>query len=239
MKPVRIVCGTRHSQADFLAKTALGRSLVIHQHMNPVDVTLFPENRRGLAEIYNIAIEQSRGNPALLVFVHDDVHLLDFHWSRNLREGLQTFDVIGAAGNTRVVPGHSSWAFVDEQLKWDDMRYLSGVVGHGKTYPCPLSNYGAPGQRCKLLDGLLLAADSERLLESGARFDEQFQFHFYDLDFCRTADEKGLSLGTWPMSVIHESNGAFNTQAWRDGYRRYTGKHAQREAAAAAAGLAQ
>ncbi|WP_118181878.1 glycosyltransferase [Paraburkholderia phosphatilytica] len=230
MKPVRIVCGTRHSQADFLAKTALGRSLIAHQKLNPVDVCLFPENRRGLSEIYNTAIEQARGNPAILVFIHDDVHLLDFQWSQNLREGLKSFDVIGAAGNTRIVPGHSSWVFINDRLTIDDRSKLSGAVGHGKGFPCRLANYGAAGQRCKLLDGLLLAVDSERLHERGVSFDEQFQFDFYDLDFCRTADEKGLRLGTWPMSVVHESEGAFNTPAWHDAYQRYTRKYATRDA---------
>ncbi|WP_050453461.1 hypothetical protein [Candidatus Burkholderia verschuerenii] len=51
MKPVRIVCGTRATQQDFLSRSALGRSLVIHRETNPVDVLLFTENRAGLTLI--------------------------------------------------------------------------------------------------------------------------------------------------------------------------------------------
>ena len=78
MKPIRIVCGTRVSEQEFSTKTALGRSLVIHQAANPVEIRLFAENKQGLSTIYNRAIDEARDNPAILVFVHDDVHVCDF-----------------------------------------------------------------------------------------------------------------------------------------------------------------
>jgi len=226
MKPIRIVCGTRSSQQEFLTHTALGRSLVIHREANPVDVLLFPENRLGLSTIYNEAIEQAKDKPAILVFVHDDVHLLDFLWSDTVREGIKSFDVVGVAGNMRRVPGQPGWAFVNERFTWDHRQFLSGVVGHGTSFPCQLSNFGPTRQPCKLLDGVLLAADSERLNDSRVGFDEQFDFHFYDMDFCRQAELRGLTMGTWPISVLHESGGAFGTANWREGYRRYQQKYA-------------
>jgi len=226
MKPIRVVCGTRTSQQDFASKTALGRSLVIHQEANPVDVLLFAENGQGLSTIYNLAIEHAREKPAILVFVHDDVHLCDFHWGERISEAVQTFNVVGVAGNTRRVPQQPGWAFVDDRFTWDQKQYLSGIVGHGKNFPCHLSNFGPTPQACKLLDGLLLAADSERLIESGVRFDEQFKFHFYDLDFCRQAELANLTMGTWPLSVVHESGGAFNTPAWCEALGQYRSKYA-------------
>ena len=53
---------------------------------------------------------------------------------------------------------------------------------------------------------------------SGLRFDEQFDFHFYDLDFCRQAELKGMTMGTWPISVVHESGGAYGKPAWREAF---------------------
>ena len=225
MKPVRIVCGTRASQQDFLQKSALGRSLVAHRQANSVDVLLFPENTQGLSTIYNQAIEQARDNPAILVFVHDDVHLCDFQWSERISEAVRVFDVVGLAGNTRRVPHQPAWAFVDDRFTWDERRHLSGIVGHGTSFPCEISNYGPPRRACKLLDGVLLAADSERLIESGVRFDEQFKFHFYDMDFCRQAELHGLTMGTWPLSVVHESGGAFGTPGWRESFASYRNKY--------------
>lgn len=227
MKPIRIVCGTRESRQDFSTKTALGRSLLIHEAANPVDLMLFAENKQGLSSIYNRAIDEAKEDPAILVFVHDDVHLCDFSWSERLREALETFDVIGLAGNTRRLTGQPAWAFVDDRFTWDEKRYLSGIVGHGSSFPCNVSNFGPVPQACKLLDGLFLAADSERLWEANVRFDEQFEFHFYDMDFCRSAELGGLSMGTWPLSVVHESGGAFGTPMWRESYRRYQAKYAE------------
>ncbi|WP_286919641.1 class I SAM-dependent methyltransferase [Pseudomonas sp. UBA6753] len=225
MKPIRIICGTRESREDFPTKTALGRSLQIHQASNPVELVLHAENKEGLSTLYNRAIEEAKEAPAILVFVHDDVHLCDYWWGDRLREGVEAFDVIGLAGNTRRIEGQPAWAFVDDRFTWDEKRFLSGAVGHGSSFPCAVSNFGPAPQPCKLLDGLLLAADSERLVQAGVRFDEQFQFHFYDMDFCRQAEAKGLLMGTWPLSVVHESGGAFGTPTWREGYRRYLDKY--------------
>lgn len=225
MKPVRIVCGTRSTQSEFLEKSALGRSLVTHRDANPVDVLLFPENSQGLSALYNYAIEQARDKPAILVFVHDDVHFCDFHWSESIARGTEQFDVVGVAGNTRRVPMQPSWVFVDDRFTWDEKRYLSGLVAHGHGFPSPISYFGPSAQACKLLDGLLLAADSERLIASGVRFDEQFKFHFYDMDFCRQVELAGLSMGTWPLSVVHESGGAFGSPSWREALSRYRSKY--------------
>ncbi|MBI6920413.1 class I SAM-dependent methyltransferase [Pseudomonas monteilii] len=227
MKPIRIVCGTRVSEQDFSKKTALGRSLLIHQAVNEVEIVLFAENAEGLSTIYNRAIDAAKDDPAILVFVHDDVHLCDFLWSVRIREAVEAFDVVGLAGNTRRLEGQPAWAFVDDRFTWDEKRYLSGLVGHGKGFPCSISEFGPVPQECKLLDGLLLAADSERLWESGVRFDEQFEFHFYDMDFCRSAEINGLRMGTWPLSVVHESGGGFGTPSWRESFRRYQVKYAE------------
>ena len=191
------------------------------------ELLLFDNNTTGLSTIYNRAIEHARDNPAVLVFIHDDISLCDFFWAQRVHEALERFDIVGLAGNTRRMPRQPSWAFTPE-LKWDRSEVLSGTVGHGHDFPCSMiSHFGPAGQACKLLDGLFLAADSERLIESGLRFDEQFKFHFYDLDFCRQAELKGLSMGTWPISAVHESGGAYGTPAWREAYERYLRKYGE------------
>jgi GT2 family glycosyltransferase len=63
------------------------------------------------------------------------------------------------------------------------------------------------------------------LLEADVRFDERFTFHFYDLDFCKTASAAGLRLGTWPVAVTHASGGAFGGAAWQAAWERYRDKY--------------
>jgi GT2 family glycosyltransferase len=178
-----------------------------------------------LPELYNLALRESVASPAILIFVHDDVHLCDFFWPFHLLNGLSHFDIIGVAGNRRRVPAQPSWAFVDANMRWDSPVNLSGMVGHGTAFPpANLSRYGLPCQEVKLLDGLLLACRSETLLSRKIAFDERFSFHFYDLDFCRQAEEAGLRMGTWFLSLIHESGGSFGSPAWRNGYDKYLEK---------------
>jgi hypothetical protein len=91
---------------------------------------------------------------------------------------------------------------------WDDSGNLSGSVAHGTGFPpTVLNRFGPPGKAVKLLDGFFLAVRSETLLSKGIRFDESFDFHFYDMDFCRQAEQHGLRMGTWTLSAIHESGG--------------------------------
>jgi hypothetical protein len=221
---IRLVVATRATEADFFTATATGRSLAFNLP-SFIDLRLFPENREGLPAIYNRVIRESSSDPAILIFAHDDIHILDYYWCRRIFEGLAEFQIIGAAGNVRRLPGQPAWGFVDTQFTWDERKYLSGIVGHGDSYPPKnFSVYGPPQQRVKLLDGLLLACESETLIQNDLFFDERFSFHFYDLDFCRQAEMLDISCGTWDLSLIHESGGNFSSPAWRQAYATYIDK---------------
>jgi len=221
----RFVCATRETAADFPTKTALGRSLAPYLRSPSVELKLFAENRQGLPRLYNEALREAAARPAILIFIHDDVHLCDFFWAMHLVSGLRSFDVIGLAGNKRRVPRQPSWYYIDERFTRESPENMSGIVGHGSGFPpANLSSYGAPGQQVKLLDGLFLAAHSRTLLAKRIEFDERFDFHFYDMDFCRQAEVCNLRLGTWTISVIHESGGNFASDSWRAAYERYLEK---------------
>jgi hypothetical protein len=224
-EPIRLICATREPSAeDFYNKTALGRSLAgWYSNWPSLGLQLFPGNREGLAAVYNRAISGAAMGE-LLVFLHDDLHLIDLFWADELRRAVAHYDIVGLAGNRRRVARQPSWAFVDQSLTWDGPEYLSGSVAHGKGFPSPVSQYGSAPQKCLLLDGLLLAVRSQVLHKHGLRFDERFQFHFYDMDFCRQAEELGLSMGTWPVSVIHESGGSAGSESWRAGFAIYLEK---------------
>ena len=77
---------------------------------------------------------------------------------------------------------------------------------------------------CELLDGVLLAARASGLRQAGVRFDPRFRFHFYDLDFCRTARAAGLHLGTWPIALTHRSSGNPYSDEWNAALELYREK---------------
>jgi hypothetical protein len=221
---VKLIVATRASEQDFYIKTAIGRSLAFH-NAPFLEVRLFPNNTEGLPALYNMAIRESSKDPATLIFAHDDLHILDFYWVHRVLEGLENFSVIGLAGNRRRVPKQPAWHFIDTNFTWDAPENLSGVVGHGTGFPpSNLSIFGAPRQKVALLDGLLLASESKTLLENNLTFDERFKFHFYDLDFCRQAELKNITCGTWDLSLIHESVGSFGSDPWKAAYQQYLEK---------------
>lgn len=221
---IEIISATRYSEDDFWSKSALGISLKRHLKQDAkLTANIAFENTRGLAEIFNECIDQAQEN-AILVFIHDDVWIDDINFAEAVIMGLEHFDVIGVAGNRRRVPNQPAWAFIDDQFTWDDKSNLSGFVAHGKNAFGEVSNFGVVPAECELLDGVFLATKKSSLTRSSVRFDTQFDFHFYDLDFCRTARLAGLKLGTWLVKLTHQSGGAFGSQHWREKYQLYLSK---------------
>lgn len=227
---IRLISATRLSQGEFFKSSPLGRSLPVYTTFpkrQPIELRLFADNREGLSTVYNIAIEEAKSDPAVLIFIHDDVYLSDYYWADHLHQALQHFDLVGLAGNKRRVPRQASWMFLDGQFTRDTYDNLSGVLGHGDPFPNlrQLSVYGEPGQEVKLLDGVMMAIRSELLIERSLRFDPRFTFDFYDLDFCRQAELRKIRMGTWAISVVHASAGALGVDSWRAAYQTYLAKY--------------
>jgi tetratricopeptide (TPR) repeat protein len=229
---IRFVSATRLSQKEFFASAPLGRSLPVYRTFpkrQVIELRLFANNKEGLSSIYNSAIAEAQADPAILIFIHDDVYLSDYYWAEHLHDALAHFDVVGLAGNRRRVPRQASWMYLDDQFTRDNYDNLSGVLGHGDPFPNlrQLSVYGEPGQEVKLLDGVMMAVRSQTLIERDLRFDPQFKFHFYDLDFCRQAEIRGIRMGTWAISVVHASAGTLGVESWRAAYREYLAKYGE------------
>lgn len=220
---IEVVSATRLSESEFWTKSALGISL----RRLSADTRLVPwiafENRRGLPDLYNSRIE-SDDNCDTLIFVHDDVWIDDQFLADHVIDGLKSFDVVGVAGNRRRLADQPAWCFVDDSFQPDTATSLSGRVAHDRHPFGGISVFGGVPAECELLDGLFLAARKSRLRAANIRFDPNFEFHFYDMDFCRTAKANGLRLGTWAISVTHQSTGAFGSQEWKAKHRLYQQK---------------
>ena len=174
------------------------------------------QNKNGLSQIYNERINAQTAADSL-VFVHDDVWIDDYYFFDRIAEGLTKADVIGVAGNKRRVALQPAWPFMDEKFAWDSAENLSGAVAHGKNPFGQISRFGSVLAACELLDGVLLAANASVLRIPGVYFDPRFDFHFYDMDFCRSARAAGLSLSTWPLCLTHQSGASFGSRVWRGG----------------------
>lgn len=216
MRKLRIVSATRKDPDAFVNGSLLGRTVKGLGWDPRIEASITCSNERGLPHIYNRAIEKSREDEALL-FIHDDVQIEDFHLFVRLRDAFTAFDVVGVAGNTSINPTQAGWTHLraeNNTPKMSDRSELSGMVGHLYDNERKVSFFGPTPLQCSLLDGCFIAAKSQLLRERGILFDEQFKFHFYDMDFCRTCLQKGLRLGTWPIAITHGSRGNFASPEW-------------------------
>ncbi len=239
MKKIRLICATRVSAAEFPTMTLLGRSLnYFLSRSSEFELRLFPDNKLGLPILYNQAIDEVRDSPRILVFIHDDVHFLDIFWPATIREGLACFDLIGVVGTKRHYPRQVSWM---HYLKENDgmsvntiekadasgavgfLKNIDGIPDPGKREETPagslayldnqfLSYFGPSRQQVCVLDGVLLACNSDTLVDHRLRFDESFDFHFYDMDLCRQFENNALRAGTWPISLLHASYGSYDSR---------------------------
>lgn len=221
---IKIVAATAKSKEKFFSTAPLGISLRRLAEDKRIEGRICCGNtgaaREGLPAIFNRQIESAEAD-SILVFTHDDVWLDDCFLADRLIDALERFDIVGVAGNLRVLPHQPAWAFVDREFTWDDPSQLSGAVAHSKNPFGPISFYGPAPAPCELLDGVFLAVKASVLGSSKLQFDERFRFHFYDLDFCREARRLGLRLGTWPIALTHASGGRFGSREWNAERRVY------------------
>lgn len=222
---ITIVSATRLSSQHFWAKSALGISLNKLAYDKRLNARINYENALPLPIVYNYSIDAANPDD-LLVFVHDDVWIDDYYFVDRIIEGLKSFDIIGVAGNKRRLPLQPSWIFKSIHFDQDERVNLSGSVAHGLTPGAGaiISNYGDAPASCELMDGVFFATSQSTLFNHQLRFDSIFKFHFYDLDFCRTAKSKALNIGTWPICLTHQSQGALGGEDWRQQYQLYINK---------------
>lgn len=210
--PLCIVSASRASAESFSRNTLLGRSLACMPHKEYGQKIAFA-NRVPLALSYNAAIADADPE-TILAFCHDDVWLGDEDLRHTLSQALHQFDVVGLAGNRRLAPGMMGW-WLQPGCGRRDALNLVGVVYHGSPEHSEVSTFGASPSAACLLDGVFLVARAGVLQRYGLGFDPQFPFHFYDLDFCRSALAAGLRLGVWPLKLIHASRGTPGSDSWQ------------------------
>ncbi len=197
---MKIISATRGKFAD----TPLCKSLT-NVSNETLTCAIAEDNMTGLSRIYNKEISAET-----LCFVHDDVAILNFWWMDVIEEGLKHFDIVGVMGDRRVFPDPRLEYLVRKHLVTDYLSNLSGAVSAGSDWCNSMKLYFGPLGEVKTLDGMLIAANGKRLLETGVTFDEDFDFHFYDMAFCARARAAGLTMGTIPLSTAHKSKGALD-----------------------------
>jgi len=170
-----------------------------------VDLKITYNNKIGLCETYNKIINQPVDHK-YIILCHHDVSLQYTNLAASVAAGLELFDVIGVAGGCNpAIVEKNLWHWMMPAA--DYRGFAAHSAGNNTMF---VTNFGPTPCRVALLDGVFLAFEHEKIKKSKARFDEQFVWHHYDVDFSLTCNQNKLKLGTYPILIYHESPGLRN-----------------------------
>lgn len=208
-KTVLIVSATKEKNTK---NTLLSQSLTTMSQnssvfKNQYKINYHTNNTQALPRVYNQYITAKiLKQHDIVLFVHDDVYIDDLGCFDKLRTSIFEYgnDIVGLAGSTR--------ATIKEPTLWhqmSDRRYHSGAVAHinRKTDMLQTTSFGPYPKRCLLLDGLFVAINLEKILNTKWKFNENFEFHHYDLSSCLDANKLKLKMSTCNVHVVHGSPG--------------------------------
>lgn len=173
-------------------------------------------NTRGLAKVYNEFLDTAiQEKFDYIIFVHDDVHL-EHDPRPKLEKLFQEYDIVGVAGCSK--------AEIKSPALWHLMGQgnLHGAVAHKHADKKYMTSFGAYPQRVVMIDGVFMAFNRKAI--ETVRFDEDCpsKFHFYDLNLCARALQKGLKIGVGDVMITHESPGLREfTEDWKAGEKYY------------------
>jgi GT2 family glycosyltransferase len=171
-----------------------------------IDLKLKHNNTKmGLGEYYNQCIEEYAENYDYMLFVHDDVSIINMDLEYQIKKGMEKYDVLGIAGCTSPqIKDVNLWHLMSERAN------LRGFAGHScveTNNEFHITTFGASPSRVAIIDGVFMAVNCKKVLKSNTRFDIKFMFHHYDMDFSLQCNLNKLKIGTWPILIDHSSPG--------------------------------
>lgn len=173
---------------------------------------------RSMCEACNRGARASRGD--IVVFAHDDIEIASPDFAARLLDRMQSCDVLGIAGTSRIVG--PAWASAGAPHLHGQVGYRAGesrieVVVFGLAEPLRAD--------AQALDGCFMAARRHVIEE--VPFDERrFDgWHLYDVDFSLSAWLAGFGVAVCEdILVIHQSRGRYDA-AWRRAAETFSAKH--------------
>ena len=169
--------------------------------------------------MYNTCLQDPAYKNHILLFLHDDVVLEDIFLAEKVINS--PYSVTGLAGTRSAdLKKAPAWYIMSEKADW------VGEVAHTKDNKTWTTCFGETDSRALLLDGLFLAVDVNVVNKAGVAFDEDFDFHHYDITFCLDCNKKKIKVGVQPIRVVHCSLGrSVNTPEWRTSAIKFSKKY--------------
>jgi len=177
------------------------------------------DNKKGLSKLYNEFLYNKKYKNDILLFVHDDVELEDIFLVEKLSNS--PYVVTGLAGTKKIdLNKPPAWHLMSNRAD------TVGEVAHTTENKVWTTVFGPTNSRSLLIDGLFIAVDVNKALEKKICFDEDFDFHHYDLAFCLDCNNKKASVGILPIRVVHHGLGdSMNTPEWTASAKIFSAKY--------------
>jgi hypothetical protein len=210
MKKIRFVTATQTNKKDFLANKPLGLFLEKTGYLK--NSTIIENNKDGLSKIYNKFLTEEY-KKEYVIFLHDDVLIEDLFFEEKIQLAFEKYDIIGLAGakNCDLSVEKCAW-----HLMTSPQNYV-GEVAHSKNKKAWTTVFGSTDQRALLLDGLFIGVNVEMALSKNLKWDENFDFHHYDIAFCLNANTLKIKAGVFPLRVVHYGLGdSMLSESWEN-----------------------
>ena len=170
-----------------------------------------PNNTMTLTEFGNFGIKTCKDEYDYLILMHADVDLSIYDFVKHLVEVNGKYDIVGVAGTKKLFISQSPLTWFTGSHKFVDDRYGRITHNHDGMMLESFFNRKKPDvtdTETITIDGLLMCLNKKTMQNEKARFDEQFTYDFYDLDFCINAQvNTDLKIGTFVQPTIHNSLG--------------------------------
>lgn len=225
MKHITAIIATRAKDMEEFSERPIFKSLQkqhdVHDLYTPVTFKykIIFDNQLGLSKVYNTCLQDPAYKNHILLFLHDDVVLEDIFLAEKVINS--PYSVTGLAGTRSAdLKKAPAWYIMSEKADW------VGEVAHTKDNKTWTTCFGETDSRALLLDGLFLAVDVNVVNKAGVAFDEDFDFHHYDITFCLDCNKKKIKVGVQPIRVVHCSLGrSVNTPEWRTSAIKFSKKY--------------
>lgn len=168
------------------------------------DISFAEKNSTGLSKNYNNFLLENKSKYDYIIFLHDDIIVDDARIFLKLTEYHKKYDIVGLAGGINAaIKAPALWHLMCGGFGSGNLR---GAVAH--TLPgdkIAMTSFGPTPDRVVVLDGLFLSVNTNTV--GDWKFNENYDFHHYDIASSIDANRKKLKLGVVPIWVIHSSPG--------------------------------
>jgi hypothetical protein len=184
-----------------------------------VDFHVFKDNKRGLSVCYNEILRDTKNANKTVLFVHDDVELNDLFLYEKLVQSPYAITGLAGAKTFNKQADKLAWHLCAERN--DFVGEVAHANQEGRIWT---TVFGPTKSRTLTLDGLFISCKLKEL--NNLTFDEDFNFHFYDIAFCLKAHENKIKCGVLPINVIHHGLGdSMLTPEWADSNIKFKQKY--------------